>query len=310
MTQVESAPSPAHAPELKNEVPVSARIRFRNPFNSRSGRRLLHNWPAMISLSYLVALIVVAIVGPFVVAHDPAEQDVRDRYAAPSSEHWLGTDGLGRDVLSRLVDSTSVALLATAQAVGIAILVGGLLGLVAGYAGGFLDSALSRLFDALMSLPPLIFAVAIVGVLGPGLTNAMLAIGVLLTPSFFRIVRGSTLTVRSATFVESARAIGCSSPRILFRHVLPSISSPLLVQVSFAAGITIVAESSLSFIGLGAQPPQASWGSMLADAFNDMANSGSQVFPPAIITALTILAFSLLGDGLRDALGRQIEGSK
>jgi peptide/nickel transport system permease protein len=286
------------------------RARRRGVFRGRAGRRLRRNRAAMTALGYLVVLVLVALLAPILMPHDPAEQSLLDRFQGPSGQHWLGTDGLGRDVFSRLLDASGVALAAVGQAVGIALLFGATLGLIAGYTAGIVDGLLSRVIDALMSMPPLILAVAIVGVLGPGLTNAMLAIGVLLIPMFFRIVRGSTMTVRSATFVESARASGCTPVRILYRHVLPTISSPLLVQISFAAGIAIVAEASLSFIGLGVQPPQASWGSMLSDAFADISRNGFQILPPTIAIAATILAFSTLGDGLRDALGRQTEGAR
>jgi peptide/nickel transport system permease protein len=299
------------SPLRADEVPaVAAAAGRRGLFSGRAGRRLRRNRMAMASLIYLLLLTLVAALAPVLMPYDPAEQDLLDRFQGPSSEHWLGTDGLGRDVFSRMLDATGVALMATLQAVLIALALGAVLGLIAGYTGGFIDGLLSRIIDALMAMPPLILAVAIVGILGPGLTNAMLAIGVLLTPTFYRVVRGSTMTVRHATFVESARASGCTPTRILYRHVLPSISSPLLVQISFAAGIAIVAEASLSFIGLGVQPPQASWGSMLSEAFHDLARAGFLVVPPTVAIALTILAFSTLGDGLRDALGRQTEGAR
>lgn len=285
-------------------------VRRRRPFSGRASVRLRRNRAAMASLVYLVVLLLAAVLAPLISPYDPAAQSLPDRYQGPSAAHLLGTDGLGRDVLSRVLDAAGVALLATAEAVGIALAVGALLGLVAGYTGGFVDGVVSRVIDALMSLPPLILAVAIVGILGPGLTNAMLAIGVLLTPTFYRVVRGSTMTVRSATFVESARASGCSTTRILGRHVLPTISSPLLVQTSFAAGVAIVAEASLSFLGLGVQPPQASWGSMLSEAFTDLSRNAFLIVPPTVAIAATILAFSTLGDGLRDALGRQTEGAR
>lgn len=305
-----TTPDTNTATETSPPSAPSPRPRRRGPFSGRAGRRLRRNRAAMTALGYLVLLILAALLAPLLMPHDPAAQSLLDRFQGPSGQHWLGTDGLGRDVFSRLLDASRVALLATAQAVGIALLFGAVLGLIAGYTGGFLDGLLSRMIDALMSMPPLILAVAIVGILGPGLTNAMLAIGILLTPTFYRIVRGATMTVRGATFVESARASGCSAARILYRHVLPTISSPLLVQISFAAGVAIVAEASLSFIGLGVQPPQASWGSMLSDAFADISRNGFQILPPTVAIAATILAFSTLGDGLRDALGRQTEGAR
>jgi peptide/nickel transport system permease protein len=282
----------------------------RSLLSGRAGKRLQRNRMAMASLTYLVILAIVAIAAPLIMPHDPTLQDLTQRFQNPSGTHWFGTDGLGRDVLSRLIDAAGIALASTLLAVGIAVAVGATLGVVAGYVGGFFDGVVSRLIDALMSLPPLILAIAIVGILGPGLTNAMLAIGVLLVPTFYRVVRGATMTVRGATYVESARASGCSTSRILTRHVLPMISSPLLVQISFAAGIALVAEASLSFLGLGVQPPQASWGSMLSEAFTDVSRNSFLVVPPTVAIALTILALSTLGDGLRDAFGRQTEGAR
>jgi peptide/nickel transport system permease protein len=304
-------PDLEQSPLRADEVPPVAKAAGRRGlFSGRAGRRLLRNRVAMASLVYLVLLVLAAVLAPVIMPYDPAAQNLPERFQGPSSAHWLGTDGLGRDVLSRMLDATGVALMATLQAVLIALAFGAVLGLIAGYTGGFVDGLLSRIIDALMAMPALILAVAIIGILGPGLTNAMLAIGVLLTPTFYRVVRGATMTVRHATFVESARASGSSATRILYRHVLPSISSPLLVQISFAAGIAIVAEASLSFIGLGVQPPQASWGSMLSEAFSDLSRADFLVVPPTLAVALTILAFSTLGDGLRDALGRQTEGAR
>jgi peptide/nickel transport system permease protein len=157
----------------------------------------------------------------------------------------------------------------------------------------------------LLALPPLILAMAIVGILGPGLTNAMIAVGITLTPRFLRVARAAAISVREETYVEAARATGCSSTRILFRHALPNSAGPLLVQVTFALGLVVIAEASLSFLGLGARPPTASWGSMVRDAYDNIYDSKFQLLAPSIMIVLTILAFSILGDALRDALGRQ-----
>lgn len=277
----------------------------RRRLKSRVLTRLVRNKTAMTSIMTIVFLALVAIFGPLMTPYDPNAVSLPDRLTGPSGAHWLGTDELGRDVLSRLIVATRVDLLASAQAVGIALAIGVPLGIIAGYFGGVTDALLSRIIDALMTLPPLILAIVVVAILGPGLENAMLAIAILIIPSFYRIVRASTEGARSELYVESARASGCSNWRILWRHILPAILPPLLVQASFSASVVIVAEASLSFLGLGAQAPQATWGLMLSEASASLTTSSYLIYPPTIMVAITILAFSLLGDGLRDALGRQ-----
>jgi peptide/nickel transport system permease protein len=273
--------------------------------DSRTLRRLFRNRAAIVALGFLAVLIVVAVLSPWIMPYDPAQQNLLDRLQGPSSEHWLGTDSLGRDNVSRLIEGTRVTLLATLQAIGLAIVVGIPAGLLAGFVGRWVDAALNRIADVLLAIPPLIFALAIVGILGPGLTNAMIAVGIVFVPRFFRVARAAALTVRNETYVEATRAMGCSTSRILFRHVLPNSSGPLLVQVTFALGLVVTAEASLSFLGLGATPPTASWGSMVRDAFNNIYDSTFPLIAPSLMIVLTILAFSVLGDALRDALGRQ-----
>lgn len=277
---------------------------------SRFLRRLLHNKTAVGSLAVLAILVFLAAFGALLVPHDPDKVSLALRLKPPSAGHLLGTDELGRDVLSRLLVATRVDLLASLEAVGIALAVGVTLGLVAGYFGGAGDAVLSRIIDALLTLPPLVLAVVVVAILGPGLRNAMLAIAILIVPSFYRVVRASTQGARSELYIEGARASGCSSWRILWRHILPAIAPPLLVQASFSASVVIVAEASLSFLGLGARAPQATWGLMLKDAASNINSSGYLIYPPVGMVAVTILAFSLLGDGLRDALGRQSSGGR
>jgi peptide/nickel transport system permease protein len=259
----------------------------------------------MVSLGFIVLLMVVALLDDALAPQDPNKQVLLDRLQGPSAAHWLGTDGFGRDVLSRLVVATRVAVVAAVQAVGLALVLGAGLGVVSGYRGAAVDTVLSRIVDSLMALPGLVLALAVVGVLGPGLTNAMIAIGILLSPRFFRIARGATQAVRHETYIDAARAMGCRSTRIMWRHVLPNIASPLLVQTSFAIGIAVLAESGLSFLGLGVQVPQASWGSMLDEAFSDFRETELPLLPPIVMIVATILATSLLGDALRDATGRE-----
>jgi peptide/nickel transport system permease protein len=289
---------------MKTETTRSSRPRNKAS-RSRFRRQLTANRMAAAAAFFLVLLALVAIFGPWISTHDPNRQDLMAQLQGPSGEHWLGTDTFGRDVYSRLVSSTRVSLLAIVQALLLASALGIPLGLLAGYAGGILDAVLSRISDAVLALPPLILALAIVGILGPGLTNAMLALGIVLAPPQFRLARGAAQSVSSETYIEACRALGCSTWRILWRHVLPNASSPLLVQVTFAAGVVVIAEASLSFLGLGTQAPQSSWGTMLRDAFDHIYDSPWFIVAPTLMIALTILSFSAFGDGLRDALEGQ-----
>lgn len=251
---------------------------------------------------FAAGVVFVALSGPWLVSTDPNQLDLRHALARPGADFWLGTDDLGRDQFSRLVSATRVTALAAAEAVVVSLVIGLPSGLVAGYFGGKIDAVLSRLNDALMSVPALILAVAVVAVVGPGLTTSMFAIGVVFSPSIFRIVRGSTLAVRAETYIEAAVAIGCRAPRILAVHVLRNIVPPVLVQVSLLIGIAMIAEANLSFLGLGVTPPEASWGSMLRTAFDNFYAAPFLMFAPGLAIGLTVLAFSQLGDGLKAAI--------
>jgi peptide/nickel transport system permease protein len=221
---------------------------------------------------------------------------------APSWEHWLGTDEVGRDVLSRIIWGARASLSAGLVSVGIALGIGVPLGLLAGYAGGWIDSVLSRIVDAMLAVPFLILAIALAAFLGPSLTNAMIAIGVTATPIFVRLTRGQTLAAKVEDYVEAARAVGNPHWRIALRHVLPNIVPPLLVQASLAIAGAIIAEAALSFLGLGQQPPSPSWGSMLNSAQRFIAQAPWMAFWPGFAIFFAVLSFNLLGDGLRDAL--------
>ncbi|MFE5705207.1 diguanylate cyclase [Rhodococcus sp. ACS1] len=275
----------------------------------RTVRRLLQDRVGMICLVGLMLLVFIGILAQFWTPKDPTAQDLLRRLESPSGQYWLGTDAVGRDILSRLMVATGVDLAAATLAVSIGLVVGAGFGLLAGYLGGALDSVTSRVFDVLMSLPPLLFAVAIVGALGPSLTNAMIAVGVLLAPRFYRLVRVSTREVISEDFVEAARSGGAGPARIMTRHVAPNIFSPMLVQISFGVSVAIVAESGLSFLGLGVQPPTASWGSMVKEGFDNLAINSWTIVPSSVMIVVSILLLSLFGDSLRDAVGSQ-GGSK
>jgi peptide/nickel transport system permease protein len=266
---------------------------------------MLRNKAAVASMIFLGLLIVVAVVAPLLMRHDPAQQSLLLRLQGPSAEHWLGTDSLGRDNLSRLIEGTRVTLVASAEAIVLAVVLGIPAGLLAGLVGRKVDTGLSWASDTLLALPPLILALAIVGILGPGLTNAMIAIGVVFAPRFFRVARAASLSVRHETYIEATRSLGASTTRTLFAHVLPNSSGPLLVQLTFAFGLVVTAEASLSFLGLGATQPTATWGTMVRDAFNNIYTTKFGLLAPSLMILLTILSFSVIGDALRDALGRQ-----
>ncbi|GAA4675498.1 ABC transporter permease [Pseudonocardia yuanmonensis] len=276
----------------------SARARFLRRFRRQ---RL-----ALGALVYLVLVVLATALAPLLATHDPLAQNLASVLQQPGGGHVLGTDDLGRDVFSRALYAGRVSLLAAAQAVGVAVLLGVIPGLVAGYAGRRVDAVIMRLTDALMSFPPLILAIAFVGVLGPSLTNAMFVIGVIFAPRFVRLVRGTVLSIREETFVEASRSIGTPTPRVILRHVLPNALSPLIVQISLTAAMAMLAEASLSFLGLGVQPPDASWGSMIERGFRYTATAPWLTVFPGLLIALTVLAFNILGDGLRDSLGREI----
>ncbi|WP_029429896.1 ABC transporter permease [Blastococcus sp. URHD0036] len=276
---------------------------------SRVMRRLRRNRGAMIAAGFIALLILVAALGGLLPLPDPNKQDLVNRLSGPSGDHWLGTDSFGRDTLSRLVAATRVTLLAATEGLLVAVVLGVPLGLLAGYVGGATDAILSRIADGLLSLPGLVLALAIVGVAGPGLTNAMVAIGIVFAPRFYRVGRSAAQSVSHETYIEAVRADGVPTSRILLRHILPNSSGPLLVQASFAVGFIITAEASLSFLGLGVQVPDASWGSMVREGFAHVHESTFAIIPPAVMITLTVFAFSQLGDGLRDALGRDSRGS-
>ncbi|TQM11358.1 ABC transporter permease [Pseudonocardia kunmingensis] len=290
-------------PEITTEIAASAaagpRIRReRSPLLER----VLDERAAIVAAGFLILIAVVALLAPVLAPTHYAAIDLDAVSRPPGATHWLGTDELGRDVFSRFLYGARTSLLAALQAVAVALLIGLPLGLAAGYLGGLVDTILSRLNDAVMSAPALILAVAVVAVLGPGLTNAMLAIGIVFAPSLFRIVRGATLAVRAETYIEASRAIGCTPLRIMVRHVLLNIVAPVVAQISILLGVTMLAEASLSFLGLGVSPPLPSWGSLLREAFDNLYTAPYLVYAPGIAIGLTVLALSQLGDGVRTAL--------
>jgi len=272
-----------------------------NPW-ARAWRRLKRRKAAMAALVVVALLILIAALAPFVAPYDPTATSWSAVRKPPSWAHWMGTDEVGRDVLSRVIWGARASLSAGLVSVGIALSVGVPLGLLAGYAGGWIDAVLSRIVDAMLAIPFLILAIALAAFLGPSLSNAMIAIGVTATPIFVRLTRGQTLAAKVEDYVEAARAVGNPHWRIALRHVLPNIVPPLLVQASLAIAGAIIAEAALSFLGLGQQPPSPSWGSMLNSAQRFIAQAPWLAFWPGFAIFFAVLSFNLLGDGLRDAL--------
>ncbi len=268
----------------------------------RAWRRLVRRKSAVLGLVIVVALILIAILAPLVAPFDPTQQAYAFVRKPPSWRNWLGTDESGRDVLSRVIFGARASLMAGVVSVGIALGLGVPVGILAGYRGGWTDALISRITDALLACPFLILAIALAAFLGPSLTNAMIAIGVTATPIFIRLTRGQVLSVKTEDYVEAARAVGNSGWRIAFRHILPNIMPALLVQATLTIAAAIIAEASLSFLGLGQQPPAPSWGSMLNTAQRFLTNAPWMAIWPGLAIFLAVLSFNLLGDGLRDAL--------
>ncbi|HYM69485.1 MAG TPA: ABC transporter permease [bacterium] len=264
-------------------------------------RALSRTPPAMIGAILVACVVVIAVMAPLLASHNPVAQ-IAQPLLSPSGAFLAGTDELGRDELSRLIFGARVSLYVGVLSVVIALGLGGTSGLLAGFYGGWLDNVTMRAMDVLFALPALVLAIAITAVLGPSLTNVMLAIGIVYAPTFARVARGPTLAVAQLPYIEAARAIGASTPAILLRHVVPNISAPLLVQTTVSLSTAILTEAALSFLGLGTQPPIPSWGLMLSDARQYMLIDPWIAVLPGCAIAVTVLGFNLLGDGLRDLL--------
>ena len=257
---------------------------------------------AVLSIGFLGALVFVSIFAPVLAPYSPVDQDVTQLLLPPSAAHWLGTDDLGRDVLSRLIWGAPNSLYASFLAVGVGIALGVPVGLVIGFLGGWIDEVVSRFIDALLSFPPIVLAIAVTGALGIGLTNAMLSVGFVFAPVLARLVRAQTLVVKSALYVDAARGFGASTSHIIIRHIVPNAIQPVIVQVTLMLAIALLAEASLSFLSLGVQPPAASWGGMLARAYNYIEIAPEQMYAPGLAILLTALAFNALGESMRVAL--------
>ncbi len=264
--------------------------------------RLVRRPSALMGALVVLFFVAVAVLAPLLSPYDPTATNFLAVRKAPSLAHVFGTDEIGRDLLARMIYGARASLLAGVVSVVIALGLGVPIGLVSGYAGRWIDGLIMRITDAMLACPFLILAIALAAFLGPSLTNAMIAIGISAMPIFVRLTRGQTLAVKVEDYVEAAKALGNSHARILLRHILPNILPPLMVQATLAIAQAVIAEASLSFLGLGQQPPAPSWGSMLNTAKNFLEQAPWMALWPGLAIFLVVLAFNLLGDGLRDAL--------
>jgi len=250
----------------------------------------------------MIVAIAVALLAPLISPYDPLKQDLGNTLAPPDRAHLMGTDNVGRDVLSRMIWGTRVSLLAGFGSVALAMVTGGLLGLLAGYAGGRTDGLVMRVMDAVLSFPPLVLALALGAVLGAGLTGVVIALGVVYTPTFARLMRGQVLTITARDYVEAARALGAPGWRVAWHHVLPNAAAPIVIQASLSVAFAILAEASLSFLGLGIQPPGASWGSMINAGRGYLQQAPWIVFWPGTALFVTVVGLNFVGDTVREAL--------
>ncbi|MHC8945795.1 glutathione transport system permease protein [Advenella incenata] len=298
MTQVTSSPIESLPPQ---------RERIRTPMTEFI-RKFRKQHLAVVAALFIIALVFIAILAPWIVPFDPENYFDYDRInQAPSVLHWLGVDSLGRDIFSRIVMGTRISLAAGFISVALGAVVGTVLGLLAGYYEGWWERIVMRISDVLLAFPGILLAIGVIAVLGPSMVNVVIAVAVFSIPAFARLVRGNTLSLKNMTYIEAVRSIGASDFTIIFKHILPGTISPILVYGTMRIGTSIITAASLSFIGLGAQPPTPEWGAMLNEARSDMVLAPHVAIFPSLAIFLTVLAFNLLGDGLRDALDPKID---
>lgn len=290
----------AGAPALSLPV-VQARSRRRD-----FARGLMKNKGALAGLIVLLLLILAAIFAPLITTYDPIVIDPPNRTQPPSRDHWLGTDSFGRDIYTRVVYGARVSLPVGLIAVSIAATAGAVLGLIAGYYGRFADAIIMRVIDIMLAFPNIMLALVIVAILGPNIRNVMIAVGIGEIPRYTRLIRGQVLSARELLYVEAAKVIGVPTSKIMFRHILPNVVSPVVVLATLSVGSAILAAAGLSFLGLGAQPPNPEWGSMLADGRQFLRSHWWVATMPGIAIAITVLSINMFGDGLRDILDPRI----
>lgn len=271
-------------------------------------RRVVRSKSSLVGLIIVAVFLLVALFAPFIAPYDPInDSDLVKRLEEPSDQHTMGRDSQGRDIFSRLIYGSRISVKIGVISVGFALILGVSLGAAAGYYGRWLDGIIMRAMDILLAFPSVLLAIAITAVLGPELRNAMIAIGVVYTPHFARIVRSTVLSVKATEYIEAARAVGCSDLRIIMRHVLPNCIAPIIVQTTLSVGTAILDAAALSFLGLGAQPPTPEWGAMLSDGRSYIQKAPHVMIFPGMAIMFVVLGFNLLGDGLRDALDPRLK---
>jgi peptide/nickel transport system permease protein len=270
-------------------------------------RRFLNSRPGLVGALVLLVVTLAAVFAGQVSPYDPKRQDFRVEHEPPSLAHWMGTDEFGRDVLSRIIWGAQTSLQAGATAATIALLAGLVLGMLAAYYGGAADNIIMRVMDVILAFPYILLAIAVVAILGPGLRNAMIAIGIVYVPHYARVVRGAVLAVRAREYVEAARALGARDGRIMWQHVLPNTLAPVIVQTTLNVGSAIIDTAGLSFLGLGTQPPTPDWGNMLSAGRSYVIDSPWIATFPGLAILVTVTAFNLMGDALRDALDPRLK---
>lgn len=270
-------------------------------------QRLKKNKMAMFGLGIIVLLILMAIFAPIITPYDYYYQQLTSRLQGPSADHWFGTDHLGRDIFTRIIYGARVSLQVGLISIGIATIVGGLIGAIVGYYGGHADTIVMRFMDVLLAIPGILLAISIVAALGPGIRNVMIAVGVGATPVEARVIRASVMQVRDQEFVEAAKAVGTSDLRIIFKHILPNAMAQIIVQATLGVAGAILAAAGLSFIGLGIQPPSPEWGAMLSEGRQHFREHWHVTTFPGLAIMTTIFGLNLLGDGLRDALDPKLK---
>ncbi|MCL0041438.1 ABC transporter permease [Dehalococcoidia bacterium] len=270
-------------------------------------RQLRRNKLAIVGVAIVLSVIFVAIFAPFIAPRSYSEQELRERLLPPSREYPLGTDALGRCLFSRLVYGSRIALWVGVIVVGISASIGVILGLISGYYGGIIDSIIMRLVDVTVAFPLLVLAIAIAGALGPGLTNGMIALGIVAWSTYARLVRGQVLSVKENEYIEATRAVGTGNLSIIFRHILPNVIGPIIVMATLTIPWALLAATALSFLGIGAQPPTPCWGAILSEGRGFLRQSPWIATFPGIAIMITVLGFNFFGDGLRDALDPRLK---
>jgi peptide/nickel transport system permease protein len=269
---------------------------------------MLSSWVTIISMVILVLFVIIAIIAPWITPYDPNQIDMKAILEKPSKDHLLGNDELGRDLLSRLIVGSRISLLVGLVSIAIAGTIGIILGLLAGYFRGWVNTIIMRFIDTLMALPPLVLMLAIAAILGGGLFNVLISIGIGMMPTYTRLMCGQILTLKQNDYVSASRSLGASNQRIMFRHLLPNAFPPLLVLITVNLGSAILAEASLSFLGIGILPPTATWGNMVNEGKQFLLNNPLMSFVPGIAILVVVLSFNMVGDALRDALDPRLRG--